>query len=127
METIRSGTTTERIVRTAILTAVLVLYSAWSFWDGYYAWPLNKNLPNMLQNLAVPRPPDWELINPLVTRKAFASIETGDSPDKLEALLGAGISRGYAASSTGHKDRCPHGACRLEVNEGGGNIYHLCE
>ena len=93
MQTIRSGTTLERIVRTTILTAVLVLYSAWSFWDGYYAWPLRENLPKMLQNLAVPQPASWELINPAVTKDAFEGIKKGDAAADVDARLGEPVAR----------------------------------
>ena len=87
METFRSGTTTERIVRTLILTVVLVLYSAWCFRDGYYKWPLG-NLPKLLETLPVPPPPEFELINPAVTRGAFEVVARGATTSEVEARLG---------------------------------------
>ena len=87
METFRSGTTTERIVRTLILTVVLVLYSAWSFRDGYHKWPLG-NLPKLLETLPVPRPAEPELINPVVTRDTFEAVARGATTSEVEARLG---------------------------------------
>lgn len=51
MEPIRSGTTTERIIRTGILTFVLLGYSAWSFYDGWVGYP-RKNIEQLVENLA---------------------------------------------------------------------------
>ncbi len=93
MNTIRSGTTTERIVRTAILASVFVLYSAWSFRDGYYNWPLNDNLPKMLQNLAVPQPASPDLIKSSVTKAALDSVPDGASPAEVDAILGEPVAR----------------------------------
>lgn len=57
MEPIRSGTTTERVIRTTILTALFVGYSLWSFWDGYYGYP-NKNVAVLKENITpVPQTP----------------------------------------------------------------------
>jgi hypothetical protein len=39
MQPIISGTTTERIIRTALVTLLFGGYSAWSLWDGYVGYP----------------------------------------------------------------------------------------
>lgn len=39
MEPIHSGTTLERIIRTALLTFLVLGYAAYSLWDGYVAYP----------------------------------------------------------------------------------------
>ena len=39
MEPIHSGTTWERIIRTALLTFLVLGYAAYSLWDGYVAYP----------------------------------------------------------------------------------------
>ncbi|MHC4235174.1 MAG: hypothetical protein ACYSUQ_08670 [Planctomycetota bacterium] len=67
MDPIRSGTTTERIVRTGILTVVLLTYALWCFWDGYHAWP-RKNLEQLVQALTpVPAPENYPEIDPQIT------------------------------------------------------------
>ncbi|MCP4246384.1 MAG: hypothetical protein GY778_04975 [bacterium] len=65
MEPIRSGTTTERIIRTGILTVVLLGYAGWSFYDGWVGYP-NKNIEQLVENLAKP-PETLPEIDPLVT------------------------------------------------------------
>ena len=87
METFRSGTTTERTVRTLILTVVLVLYSAWCFRDGYYNWPL-KNLPKLVETLPVPPPAEWGLIKPAVTRDVVEALARGATTAEVEASFG---------------------------------------
>jgi hypothetical protein len=101
MEPIRSGTTTERIVRTTILTAMLVGYALWCLWDGYYAYP-RKNVQHLKENLT-PIPDTPPAINPQVTRSKVVSI-SGRLRNKEEvteadviALLGEPAAREKAA------------------------------
>jgi len=94
MEPIRSGTTTERIIRTTILTGVLIFYSLWSFWDAYRGYP-HKNLEGLVQNLAtVPAEQDYPRIDNRVTQAAFeelvAKLDSGHrvTASELTELLG---------------------------------------
>lgn len=87
MDSIRSGTTTERIVRTSILTAVLLGYAAWSFVDAYHVYP-RQNVEGLVQNLNPSPDPDTVAINPKVTRAAVKSIQPGDAMSEVQARLG---------------------------------------
>ena len=87
MESIRSGTTTERIIRTSILTAVLLGYAAWSFVDAYHVYP-RRNVEGLVQNLNPSPDPDTVAINPKVTRAAAESIQPGDAMSEVKARLG---------------------------------------
>ncbi len=115
MESYRSGTTTERIVRTAILTAVLLVYSAWSFRDGYYKWPVEKNLPIMIQHLPVPKPADPKLINPAVTKAALDAIEKGSPIADVDSRLGEPVDRKPDATSDTRYYFGPGGVARVVV------------
>ncbi len=87
MEPIRSGTTTERVVRSGILTAVLLIYSAWSFVDAYHRYP-RGNLRGLVQNLLPSPDPDTIEINPNVTRATLQAIEVGQPLSEVRASLG---------------------------------------
>ena len=39
MKPIHSGPTTERIVRSALIATLVTIYSVWSLWDGFVAYP----------------------------------------------------------------------------------------
>ena len=87
MEPIRSGTTTERVVRTGILTAVLLIYSAWSFVDAYHRYP-RGNLRGLVQNLHPSPDPQTVEINPNVTRATLQAIEADQPLSEVRARLG---------------------------------------
>lgn len=84
MEPIRSGTTTERLVRTAILTLLMVGYSAWSFVDGYHTYP-RKNVVQLMQNLS-PVPETPPAINRQVTQAAVESLADKSEAEVLAVL-----------------------------------------
>lgn len=85
MEPIASGTTTERVLRTIVLTVLFVGYSGWSFVDGYYTYP-EKNVVQLMQNLSpVPKVPPP--VNRRVTQAAAESLADKSEAEVL-ALLG---------------------------------------
>ncbi len=82
MEPIRSGTTTERLIRTLILMVILVGYSALSFKDGYVSYP-QKNVDVLKQNLASP-----ESANPTINSKITAeAMNTIKDANTLSAII----------------------------------------
>jgi hypothetical protein len=98
MEPIRSGTTTERILRTAILTALFVGYSVWCFRDGYYTYP-RHNAERLKENLT-PVPEATPEFNRKVTKAKVVSLHDRVKQDKqqvteeeLLALLGEPTTR----------------------------------
>ena len=120
MEPIRSGTTTERIVRTSILTAVLVLYALWCFKDAYYTYP-QKNMERLVENLQTrPDPANYPPTDPRVTlaqiQRIRDSIERGKIPQEAELadLLGPPVVR------EGDTDFYfgPAGAARVVMKDG---------
>ena len=93
MEPIHCGTTTERIVRTTILTVLLVGCSLWCFWDGQYRYP-RRNLEALKENLT-PVPVTPPEINRNVTEAKVESLHKRAHKDKQDvtkaevvALLG---------------------------------------
>ncbi|NOX59152.1 MAG: hypothetical protein GXP29_09890 [Planctomycetes bacterium] len=84
MEPIKTVSTTERIVRNGIVTAMVVGFSVWSFYDGYVAYPIDnlnqakEELPSDSQEQAV--------INEKVTEDIAQSFKKGD---KVKAMIEA--------------------------------------
>ncbi len=88
MPSIESGTTTERIVRTAVLTVLLGAYSAWSLWDGYVTYP-RANLVSVLANkLGVEAPDPLPMIHPQLTARVGERIADGNAARQVVADLG---------------------------------------
>ncbi|MFQ5490558.1 MAG: hypothetical protein ACE5GE_07535 [Phycisphaerae bacterium] len=121
MEPIVSGTTTERLVRTAILTLLFAGYSAWSFVDGYYTYP-KKNVLQLMQNLS-PVPESPPPVNRAVTQKAVESLADKSEADVL-ALLGdpVGVSplkdeRGRSLGNLFHYFG-PGGLAQIRIQDG---------
>lgn len=86
MEPIRSGTTTERIVRTTILTVLFLGYSAFSFYDGYIRYP-HQNVKTLSKTLAVPPDPLPEP-DPGIDHTSLDSVTKGMSTDEVVASMG---------------------------------------
>ncbi|HUU81958.1 MAG TPA: hypothetical protein VM243_00515 [Phycisphaerae bacterium] len=82
MEPIRSGTTTERVIRTSILTLLFAGYSLWCFWDGYYAYP-RHNAETLKENLT-PVPQEAPAVNRLVTNAKIQALHKKTAKEKVE-------------------------------------------
>lgn len=96
VDEIRSGPTAERVVRTGLSKAIVVIYSAWSLWDGYLAYP-RHNLESFLRDLIGEKPPTpLPVIRPLVTERAVSALEESGLLEDLEARYGVGFRRGNA-------------------------------
>jgi len=116
MEPIISGTTTERIVRATLVTAMLCGAAIWFLWDGYVSYA-RENVQQLLQTLGLDA--DQELsVDPGLTdaraRELEASIPVGSSHDDLKAALGP--------PSLTHKDQVyylgPGGHLRITIERG---------
>lgn len=77
MQPIVSGTTTERIVRTSIMTVVIVVMCVLFLKDGYVSWP-QKNLEKAIESLdPVPTREAWPTIDETITRSALEAFQAG--------------------------------------------------
>lgn len=87
MEPIISSTTGERIARTALFALVVPGFCAWSFWDGYVAYP-RQNMTEAIATMGadVPDPPPVILDD--LTEARVAEIEPRRPLGELEAELG---------------------------------------
>lgn len=74
MSGIVSGTTTERILRTLVITAMLTVFSAWFLYDGYVTWP-RDNLEKAVEALS-PVPDELPTINTAITGSAARQFKT---------------------------------------------------
>jgi hypothetical protein len=92
MESFKTVSTVERIVRNGIVTAMVVGFAGWSFYDGYVGYP-KKNLeqaklelPAELQHTAA--------INERVTEKAANGFANGINIKEISAAIGPPAWRG---------------------------------
>ncbi len=86
MQPIKTVSTRERIVRNAIVTAMVAGFSAWSIYDGYVGYP-RKNLEIARQDLPA-EVQDQATINPLVTTERHGAVKRGASVDDAEKAFG---------------------------------------
>ncbi|MFQ5414270.1 MAG: hypothetical protein ACE5E6_07400 [Phycisphaerae bacterium] len=116
MESIVSGPTTERVVRTAIMTGVVMVAAGWFIKDGVYSWP-QQNLEGAVKALvrdkviaAAPSPPP--AIHRGLTSRRAGEIGEGDAWAAVRERLGApGLTAGKAVYYFG-----PGGVLRLVVD-----------
>ncbi len=86
MESFKTVSTVERIVRNGIVTAMVIGFSGWSFYDGYVGYPhdnlmeARKELPAEFQDTAT--------INERVTEEAAKSFQKGVNVKELSESLG---------------------------------------
>jgi hypothetical protein len=99
MKPIKTASTLERIIRNGIMTVMVVVFAALSFYDGYVGYP-KKNLaqakvelPADQQNLA--------RINPRVISDNLVDIKLGGKLSDVEELLGPPAWSGSIGSNTG--------------------------
>lgn len=77
MEPIVSGTTTERIVRTSIMTIVITVMCVLFLKDGYISWP-QKNLEKAIESLdPMPTREVWPTIDETITYSALEAFKAG--------------------------------------------------
>lgn len=87
MEPLKTGSTLERIIRHGIFTVILVFYSAWLFYDGYYRYPAD-NLEDAKQYVPA-EVQDEVTLNPRVVRKRVQHFQKGDRLSDVEQELGS--------------------------------------
>lgn len=96
MEAIRTGNTTERLVRNGIFTVMVVVFGAYFYYDGTVGYP-KDNLKQSVQDL----PPEAQsdaTINPKVTAAAAQQFEQGGDLKTIEAELGPPTWKGPRAN-----------------------------
>jgi hypothetical protein len=81
MQSIVSGTTTERIVRTALLLLIFGGLSVWSFWDGYVVYP-RDNVTKALESKGITAPKPLPAIHEEVTAERY---KVAKSPGQAKA------------------------------------------
>lgn len=94
MEVIRTGNTTERLVRNGIFTLMVVGFAAYCFYDWKIGYP-GANLKQAVQDL----PPEEQAaatINPRVTTESARQFQKGDALEVIEAELGPPSWKGAA-------------------------------
>jgi len=88
METIESGTTAGRLVRTALLTVMLGGYAGWSLFDGFVAYP-RANVEAVLRTKLGMDAPDAAIMpSPHITARSIEGMERGTNVQQLDAALG---------------------------------------
>lgn len=88
MTPIVSGTTTERIVRTAIATLIFSGYSCWLLWDGYVSYP-QQNIRSAFTNKIGVEPPDpLPVSDPKLTADVVEAIPKGTTVDLVKNQWG---------------------------------------
>lgn len=88
MQPIISGTTTERIIRTAILAILFSGYSVWLLRDGYITYPL-ANLQSTLKNkIGVDLKGNLPVVDTKLTASTVEQIPQNSSFDAMKKLLG---------------------------------------
>lgn len=86
MESFKTVSTLERIVRNGIVTAMLIGFAGWSFYDGYVKYP-NDNLKQSREQL----PPDLQAsarINPRVDEIKAQTFKKGNTLDDIVNAFG---------------------------------------
>ncbi len=116
MEPIVSGTTTERIARTTLVTVLVSGFAIWFLWDGYVRYP-RDNARQLLESLGLDRNQTLT-INPKLTtaeaRRLMGAVRNRAPYDEAEAVLGdPAIEHGDQAYYLG-----PGGHLRLRVASG---------
>ncbi len=87
MQPIYSGTTRERMVRTAVLMILILGYSAWSLRDGYLTYP-RANVVTVLETKLGITPPDpLPTIDPRFTARFDPGISAAEPPETFEEAV----------------------------------------
>lgn len=88
MTPIVSGTTTERIVRTAFAAVLFSGYSAWLLWDGYVSYP-KQNIHSALINKIGVEPPDpLPVSDSKITADYFETLPKNATLDVIKEQFG---------------------------------------
>lgn len=127
MEPITSGSTTERIVRTSLITVLSIGAAAWCFYDAYIHYPM-ENLERAVSDLT-PRPEiSLDLISPEVNEDAVKSIDPQMFLKDLTARFGETGWRGKNAKG-GNQARFfgTSGQIIVNLNVGDGVIKAIYE
>jgi hypothetical protein len=74
MEPITTGSTTERIIRTTLVTLLAIGAALWCAYDGFVGYPLG-NLERALKDLTPQREASAELISSAVNERAVAALK----------------------------------------------------
>jgi len=115
MQPIVSGTTTERIVRTSLLTLMVCGFSALSFKDGYHSYPL-ENVESVVESLGIDLPDPPPPINPELTQEKARGL-TIQRRQRIEQVIsqigGEPLTHGESVYFFGHG-----GFLRFQVDSG---------
>ncbi len=87
MEQITSGSTTERIIRTSLITVFALGAAGWCFYDAYVKYPL-QNLERAVRDLTPPPELSRDLIVPAVDAKSTDAIDKRTFLKDLVARFG---------------------------------------
>jgi hypothetical protein len=85
---IKSGTTTERVLRLGILTALVCGYAVWSLWDGYVAYPRANVRSACRDKIGIEPPQPLPVSNPRLTEALGRELRAGASTDELANRFG---------------------------------------
>ncbi len=88
MTTIVSGTTTERIIRTAIATLIFSGYSCWLLWDGYVSYPQQNIRAAFINKIGVELPDPLPVSDPKLTADVIEAIPQGTTVDIIKNQWG---------------------------------------
>lgn len=88
MQPIVSGTTTERIVRTSIVTVMFLGFSAYSFYDGYVGYPKQNLTERLRTDFAAAAPQTLPPISEKVVEGAETDIQPGSPVSGLADQFG---------------------------------------
>lgn len=97
MQTITTQSTRERLIRNSLVTAMLLGFSAYSFYDGYSGYP-QDNLKAMVGEVPAEYQAEAQ-INPRVQSKKLPPIARGDRLSEVEEKLGAAAWKGKGAEN----------------------------
>lgn len=120
MQPIHSGTTTERIVRSAIPALLVTGFAGAFLWDGYVGYP-RDNAAQLARTLGVTSAPamiDWNLSKD-AAQAVISELAVGTPIEKLDRALDApGLTHGderYYLGPTGH----------VRMRQGGGVVTEI--
>ena len=112
MEPITSGSTTERIVRTSLVTLLAIGAALYCFYDGYVRYPM-KNLRRAVQELDPQPEVLQELIIPEINADTAGTVSTGVFLRDMIARFGE---PGWRVERISYK-RDENGALTEEIDE----------
>jgi len=88
MADIKSGTTTERVLRNAALTLLVSGYAAYSFYDGYIAYPVQNIKAVFKDQLGISAPDPLPVCRRAFTAADIVGIKPGMNLDDASRELG---------------------------------------